>query len=130
MTKYPPQSRIGPSWNDVRDLQGAIQSSYGGFCVIHMASVPTAFGPPKSCWWAKWGPALPHAHLSHYRGVSWFWPDREFRTVPEMLLHMLQTLDRSLGHDEEQRRIFRQPPLRHIILPDFRSKDGIVTTIT
>jgi hypothetical protein len=119
--------KVGPSWADVRDLMGGIQGSYGGFTVVHMAPAATSFGPPKTCWYAKWAPTLPHAHLAHYRGVSRFWPDREYRTVPEMLMGMLRTLDASLGREEEYRRLTRQLPLAQIVLPPLKLGDGNVT---
>lgn len=109
--------RKGPSWREVGALQGAIQGSYGGFCVVCSYAVLTGPGFPRTLWYAKWGPSILHAHVAHYRGYSAYWPDRRFDTVPMLLLDLLQDLDRALGRDEELRRMMRQPPLRSMVLP-------------
>lgn len=109
--------RKGPSWTEVSALQGAIQASYGGFCVVcHYATRPD-YGPSRAIWMAKWGPDIVHAHVAHYRAYTGYWPDRRFQTVPELLLELLADLDRALRRDEELRRSLHQPPLALMVLP-------------
>ena len=113
----PTPKKLGPSWREVAALQGAIQGSYGGFCVVVSYTVLTGPGFPRTLWYANWGPSILHAHVAHYRGYSGYWPDRRFTTVPELLWDLLQDLDKALHRDEDLRAAFHQPPLRSMVLP-------------
>lgn len=116
------QSRdaYGPSWADVTALQGDIQGSYGGFCFVQMFPAKNVYGRPKTFWVVKWGPDIIHAALAHYRAVTDYYPHQYFRTVPGLLEHMLQQLDKSLRADEEHRARLRMPRLSAMVLPPIR----------
>lgn len=123
MYQQQPRVDYGPSWADVVARQNVLMGLYEWSCTIELSAPPDGrFGPTRGIWVRcvarrKVG----DDGLYSERAAGQLWPAQGYRTMPALLMALLDRLERRLQDTATD--MLTGMPLRSYFHPDTRGKN-------